>query len=82
MRNQRGNCGPILATVRILQLLIFVYCPFTPTSIRSADDGIQDLLPSVITLTSRSTRDQSGNCRPILATAPLYRILQLDVFVF
>jgi hypothetical protein len=30
----------------------------------------------------RSTRDQQGNCSPILATVHSYRILQLAVFVF
>jgi hypothetical protein len=33
-------------------------------------------------LTSRSTRNQRGNCTPILTTVHLHCILQLDVFVF
>jgi hypothetical protein len=39
-------------------------------------------MPSVITLAFRSTRDQRGNCDPILATMHLYCSLQLEVFVF
>jgi hypothetical protein len=84
-RNQHGNCTPILPTVRlyrILQLAVFVFCPFTRTFIREIDAGIQDIVPSSITLLFRSTGNQRGNCTPILATVRLYRILQLAVFVF
>jgi hypothetical protein len=45
-RNQRGNCCPILATMRLyctLQLAVFICCPLTRTSIRLVDAGIQDL---------------------------------------
>jgi hypothetical protein len=83
--NQRGDCDPILATVRsyrILQLGVFVFFPCSRTSIYSVDAGIQFIVPSGVTLSSRSTRNQSGNCDPILATVRLYRIFQLDVFVF
>jgi hypothetical protein len=62
---------------RILQLDVFVFCPFTRTSSRPVDAGIQEILPSIITLHFRSTRNQRGNCGPILATVRLYRILQL-----
>jgi hypothetical protein len=80
---QCGNCTPILVTVhlyRILQLAVFVFCSFTRTSRRPVDARIQALMPSAITLTFRSTRNQRGNCTPILATVRLYRILQLTVF--
>jgi hypothetical protein len=46
----------------ILQLAVFVFCPFTSKSIRPVDAGIQDILPSVLTLGSHSTRNQRGNC--------------------
>jgi hypothetical protein len=66
--NQRGNFIPILATVRlyrILQLAVFVCCPIALRSSRQGDAGIQDVLPSTQTLTSRLTRNQRGNCDPI-----------------
>jgi hypothetical protein len=78
-RNQRGNCIPILTTVRfyrILQLDVFVLSPFTRTSSRPVDAGIQNMMPSSPTPTSRSTQCQIGRF-----TMRLYRILQLDVFV-
>jgi hypothetical protein len=84
-RNQRGNCFPILATVRlyrILQLCVLGVSPITRASTRPVDAGIQDILPSVFTLTFRSTRNHRGNCSPILATVRFYRNLQLDVFIF
>jgi hypothetical protein len=58
--NQSENCVPILVTVRLyrdLQLDVFVFRPFTRPSIRSADAGIQGIMPSALTLTSRSTWD-------------------------
>jgi hypothetical protein len=60
----------------------FFFCPATLASPRSAAAGIQDMLPSLSTLTFRSTRNQRGNCIPIVATVRLYRnrILQLGVF--
>jgi hypothetical protein len=82
--NQRGNCSPILPTVRlyrIFQVDVFVFYPFTITSIPPVDAGIQGR-PSVTTLSFRSTRNQRGNCGPILATVRLYRILQVEVFLF
>jgi hypothetical protein len=85
--NQRGNCNPILATVRlyrILQLDAFVFCPFTRTSIRPVDTGIQYITPSRLptTLGFRSTKNQPGDCIPILVVMLLYRrIVQLGVFV-
>jgi hypothetical protein len=84
-RNQCGNYGPILATVplyRILQFVVFVWCPFTRTFIRPVDAGIQGIMPSLKTLISRSTRHQRGNYDPVLVTVRLYRILQLAIFVF
>jgi hypothetical protein len=45
-RNQRCNLTPILATVRlyyILQYVVFVFCPFTPTSGRPVDAGSKTL---------------------------------------
>jgi hypothetical protein len=82
-RDQYGNFLPIFATVhlyRILQLAVFIFCPFTQTTIRSAGVWIQDILPSIRTLHSRSSRYQRGNCSPILAAVRSYRILQLAVF--
>jgi hypothetical protein len=52
-RNQSSNCSPIIATVRmycILQLAVFVFCPFTLVSIHPVNAGIQDIVPSIITL--------------------------------
>jgi hypothetical protein len=83
--DQRRNCDPILVTVReycILQLDVFVFCSYTRTSIRPGYAGIQGLAPSVMALSFRSTRNQRGNCSPILATVRLYCILQLVVFIF
>jgi hypothetical protein len=79
-RNQHGNGTPILATMRLyrlLQLAIFVFCPFTRTFIHPVDAGIQDIVPSLITLYLRSTRNEHGNCGPILATVCLNRIYSL-----
>jgi hypothetical protein len=48
----------ILVTVRLsrmLQLIVFFFCPCTNTSIRLADAGIQGRILSVITLFLRST---------------------------
>jgi hypothetical protein len=83
-RNQCGYCTPILATVRlyrILQLAVFYSCPYTITSIRPVDVGIKDIMPSVMTPSFRSTRNQRRNCSPILVTVCLYCIFQLAVFV-
>jgi hypothetical protein len=83
--DQHSNCGPILVTVRlhhILQLDVFTCCPFTCTSSRRSVDNVIQGMPSVTTLTSRSTRDQRGNCTKTLATVHFHCILQLDVFVF
>jgi hypothetical protein len=66
-RNQRGNCNPILAPVhlhRILQLDVFVFCPCTRASSRPVHVGIHDILPSLITLTFRSTLNQRDRCTP------------------
>jgi hypothetical protein len=74
---------PIFATVRlysIFQLAVFDCCSFTRTFIRLVDAGIEDLTPSVVTLIFRSTRNQRGNCTPILVPVCLYRIPQLDSF--
>jgi hypothetical protein len=40
------------------------------------------MIPSHFALTFRSTRNELGNCNPILVTVHLYRFLQLKVFVF
>jgi hypothetical protein len=51
--HQRSNCIPILATVRlyrIFQLAVFVFCPFSGTSIRLVDARIEGTIPSVTTL--------------------------------
>jgi hypothetical protein len=80
-RNQRGNfIPPILTTVHlqyILQLAVFAFCRFSPTFIRPVDAEIQAIKPPVFTLIFRSTRDQRGNCDPIVATERLYCNLQL-----
>jgi hypothetical protein len=80
-----GNSGPILATVllyRIRQLDVLVFYPFTCSSSHLIDAGILGLMPFLITLISRPTRNQRGDCNPILATELLYCILQFHVFVF
>jgi hypothetical protein len=51
------------------------------SSVGSLSLALQDL-PSFRTLTYRSTPNQRGNFSPALAAVRLYRILQLDVFVF
>jgi hypothetical protein len=83
-RDQCGNFLPILVTVRFYSMVQlgdfgFGSFPRTPTSL---DAGIQEPIPSALTLTFRSTRDQRSNRHPILATVRKYRILQLGVFVF
>jgi hypothetical protein len=50
-QNQRSNCTPFHATVRlycILQLDVFDCCPFTCTFIGTVDAGIQGFVPSVV----------------------------------
>jgi hypothetical protein len=77
-RNQRCNFTPILATVRlhyILQYVVFVFCPITPTSSRPVDAGIQDNIPFVTTLFLTSTWNQSSNCRPICFVLPIVPFL-------
>jgi hypothetical protein len=84
-RNQRSNCSPIIATVRmycILQLAVFVFCPFTLVSIHPVNAGIQDIVPSIITLFFRSTWNHRCNYTPIIATVRWYCIFQLDIFAF
>jgi hypothetical protein len=67
---------------RVLQLPIFICCPVTLKPNNLVDAGIRHILPSATTLTSRSTRNQRGNCIPIIAAVQLHCILQLAVFVF
>jgi hypothetical protein len=57
IRNQRGNCTPILATVSFycMRQRVFFWCPATLPSSRPVDAGIQDILSSVFALISRST---------------------------
>jgi hypothetical protein len=55
---QRGNYTPILVTVRlycILQLAVFVFCPWTSTCNRPVDAGTKDIVPSATTLTATVT---------------------------
>jgi hypothetical protein len=81
-RNQFSNCDPIHVTVRLYyipQLAVFVCCPFTRTSIRPDDVGIQDMVPSVMTLHFFLTWNQRG---PILATVRFYRSIQLGSSVY
>jgi hypothetical protein len=57
------------------------------SSVKGNDDLLQStrlvetFVPSIQTL-FRSTRDQRGNCIPLLATVLLHCILQLAVLVF
>jgi hypothetical protein len=83
----RWNCTfssgePTVRSYRMLQHVIFVFCPCTRASILSANVGIQCITLSGPARLFRSTRNQRGNSNPILATVRLYRILQLAVFVF
>jgi hypothetical protein len=83
--DQRGNCEPILVTMRlqrILQLAVFDCCQFTLMPIRSVIAGIQGMIVISDDTVFRSTRNQSGNCTPILATVRLHGLLQLAIFVF
>jgi hypothetical protein len=62
--HERGDCIPILRIAhlfRIFQLHIFVFCPCTRATIRSVDAGIQDILPSAMTLHFRLNRNQRGS---------------------
>jgi hypothetical protein len=43
---------------------------------------LQEIIPSIATLSFRSTRDQNGNFITIIATVRAYQSLQLDVFLF
>jgi hypothetical protein len=88
-RNQRSNCGPLLATVLycILQLDIFVLFPFPRTSSHPVDTGIQGITPSIPTLNFRSTRNQRGKAQflsPCVCTAALslmsYSSFHLSVY--
>jgi hypothetical protein len=82
--NHRGNCGPILATVRFYcasYLAVFLHCPFTRTSIRSVYIEIQGIMPSLTPLIFRSTWSHRGNSSLFLATVPLYCTSQLAVFI-
>jgi hypothetical protein len=58
--NQRGNSTPILATellYSIHQLDVFGFFPVSRTSIHSVDAGIEDIAPSITTLSFRPTRN-------------------------
>jgi hypothetical protein len=87
-RNQRANCNPIfpgVATVhlyRILQLNVFVLCPYARRYRGPVVAGFQGTLPSTRTLSFSSTRNQRGDCGPILASVQLHRVPQLAVFIF
>jgi hypothetical protein len=83
-RNQRGNCSPILAIVIrycILQLAVFIWCPFTHTCVRLVALGMQGIVPSTPTLFCRSTLSQLRNGSPTFALVLLYCIRQLAVFI-
>jgi hypothetical protein len=56
----------------MLQLAVYNCCPFTHTSIQ-VDAGIQDNLPSITTLSLRTSRSQRGygsEICPVLLAAP------------
>jgi hypothetical protein len=68
-RDQGGDSDPILVTARlhrILQLLIFVYYPFTRTFIRSVDAGIQDTMHDL----EPARKVQPNPCHRALAPHP------------
>jgi hypothetical protein len=77
-RNQSGSCTPLLATVRlysIFQLLDFVCCLFTHLCRHPVDVASLYVIPSILTLFSRSTRNQSGDCSPISMLVLLAELL-------
>jgi hypothetical protein len=84
--NKQSNSIPVLAAVLLyctLKLCVFIFCPFTPFSIRLVHAASQEIMPSILTLYFRSTRNQPTYCAPIIASSVFsYCILQLDVFVF
>jgi hypothetical protein len=49
---------------------------------RSVDDRLREIVPSIITLSLRKTRNQRGNCTPIIVTARSFPFLSLAFFVF
>jgi hypothetical protein len=60
IRNQFGNGSPILGTVLshgILQLAVFVCCPFTIAYHSLGNTGIQGIAPPIPTLPPRSIRN-------------------------
>jgi hypothetical protein len=81
-----NNVRPGISAAIALQCLPPCVCTASFSLMSSSSDYLparaQDIMPSATTLLSRSTRDQRGNCTPILATVRLYRILELDVFFF
>jgi hypothetical protein len=79
IRDQRGNCGPILATLRLYRILQLDVFDFFPCTLTSSHARIQGIIPSAPTLNVRSTRNEQGNRDPILVTLRLYRMLQLAV---
>jgi hypothetical protein len=81
---QRGNFNSIHAAVplyRMLQLVVFVSCPFTSKLIRPVGSRIQVIMPSTRTLSFRSIRHHCGNFIPIIAAVHSYRIFQLVIFI-
>jgi uncharacterized protein YbaR (Trm112 family) len=82
--DQHGDCLPIRPTVRshsILQRFVFVCCPFARRNHHWVVVGDQGIIPSVITLLSRSTRNKHGDFLPILITLRWHSIPQLLIFV-
>jgi hypothetical protein len=61
-------CSPILATVRLHQLVAFV-C--SSSTVGHIDTSVQDIVQSTCTLPSRSTRNQRGKCMPTPAVCHL-----------
>jgi hypothetical protein len=79
--HKTGDCVPVLAIAnlyRIPQLVVFFRNPSNRTLSRPDNTGIQDITPSVTTLSFCSTWHETGGCIPILAIVNLYRILQLE----
>jgi hypothetical protein len=82
----RGNFLPI-GVNRVSLKVELQATPSTPSGRESSTAAslllvttLQELPPSVTTLFLRSTRNECGNCTPILATVRLYCLLQLTVF--
>jgi hypothetical protein len=83
-RNQLGNSSPTFVLVPhncIRQRAVFFCCPYTQTCGRIVALGVQHIVPPILTVYFRSTRNQLGNSSPIFALVLLYCIHQRTVFI-